>query len=269
MRRFSADYLRRTRVGMWDDSRDALADLDLPGRRRTVDVGCGTGELSGVLATETDGEVIGCDADRRLLSVARRQTGLPVVAGDATRLPFGDGVADLVVCQALLVNLSAPVEALREFRRVSSDLVAVVEPDNADVGVTSTVDSEETLERRVREAYLDGVATDVSLGDSLSDLFEAAGLDVVGTRRYHHTKLVEPPYREEHLQSAARKASGAGLSDHERELRRVLSDSEYDAVRTKWRAMGRSVVDQMRDEEYRRAEVVPFDVVVGRVPDDA
>jgi hypothetical protein len=29
--------------------------------------------------------------------------------------------------------------------------------------------------------------------------------------------------------------------------------------------MGRAVADQMRTGDYRRAEVVPFDVVVGRV----
>ncbi|MFC6725639.1 SAM-dependent methyltransferase, partial [Halobium palmae] len=49
MRRFSADYLERTREGMWEGSREALADLDLPDRDRIVDVGCGTGELTRVL----------------------------------------------------------------------------------------------------------------------------------------------------------------------------------------------------------------------------
>ncbi len=264
MRRFSADYLRHTREGMWDDSRAALSDLDLPSRERVLDVGCGTGELSRVLDAETDGTVVGVDADRSLLRVARAETDLPVLAGDATRLPFDDDTFDLVVCQALLVNLPDPAAAVGEFARVSSDLVAAIEPDNGDVGVDSTVDSEVALERRVRRAYLEGVDTDVALGDRVGDTLRDVGLRDVCTRRYHHQKRIEPPYDERHFESAARKASASALATHETELRRVLSDDEYDSLRQDWRSMGRDVVEQMKNGVYRRVEVVPFDVTVGR-----
>ena len=266
MRNFSADYLRRTRAGLWS-SRDALDALDLPSRERILDVGCGTGEFTRVLAEEAgdDCEVIGVDADPSLLRIARDETGLPVVAGDALRLPIRDDAVDLVTCQALLVNLPDPTAALREFRRVAGDAVAAVEPDNGDVAVDSTVDSEVALERRVREAYLDGVGTDVAIGDRVVETFEAAGLVDVTTRRHYHRKVIEPPYSEADLRDATRKATGAGLADHETELRRAVGD-EYDALRSAWRDMGREVVEAMQAETYRRAEVVPFDVTVGRVP---
>lgn len=265
MRRFSADYLERTRRGLWE-SREALAPLDLAGRERVLDVGCGTGELTRVLADEAPGAtVVGVDADPALLAVARAETGLPAVAGDATRLPFPDDSFDLVVCQALLVNLPDPAGGVREFAGVSSELVAAVEPNNADVAVSSTVGAEEELEREVREAYLAGVGTDVALGERTAELFREAGLDVAATRRHHHRKRVEPPYSETSLESAARKASGEGLASHEAELRRALTDEEYDALRGEWRAMGRDVVEQMQSGDYRRAEVVPFDVTLGRV----
>jgi SAM-dependent methyltransferase len=250
---------------MWADSREALVDLSLPSRERVLDVGCGTGELSRVLAEETPGEVIGVDADTDLLAVAREEANISVIAGDATRLPVPDKVADLVVCQALLVNLPDPAAALAEFARASSDLVAAIEPNNAQVGVDSTVEREVTLEQTVREAYLEGVETDVALGSQVPALFEAAGLEVLSTRRYHHHKQIEPPYSEGDLQDAARKASGAGLADHETELRRELGADEYDHLRTEWREMGRAVVEQMQAGQYRRAEVVPFDVIVGQV----
>jgi SAM-dependent methyltransferase len=250
---------------MWEGSRAALADLELASRGRVLDVGCGTGELTRVLAAESPGTVVGVDADPDLLRVAREETGVPTVAGDATRLPFSDDSFDLVVCQALLVNLPQPSRAIAEFARVSSDLVAAVEPDNAEVGVDSTVDREVALERRVRDAYVEGVETDVAPGDRVGELFADAGLTDVRRRRYYHRKSVEPPYEEGQLRSAARKATGAGLADHETELRRSLSADEYDAVRREWREMGRRVVEQMRDGEYRRAEVVPFDVTVGRL----
>ncbi|GAA0536598.1 class I SAM-dependent methyltransferase [Halorubrum ejinorense] len=276
MRRFSAEYLEHTRRGMWDDGRDALADLRLPSRERVLDVGCGTGELTRVLAAEasggesgSDASVVGVDADRDLLAVAREESDdrIGYLAGDATRLPVADGAVDLAVCQALLINLPDPTAAVRELGRVSSDLVAAVEPDNADVRVASTVVAEERLEREAREAYVDGVGTDVALGDRVREAFEAAGVTDLRTRRYVHEKRTEPPYDEPALRSAARKASGAGLADHRAELVAATSEAAYDDLRGRWREMGREVVDAIDAGEYERVEYVPFDVTVGRVRD--
>ncbi|MEZ3144541.1 class I SAM-dependent methyltransferase [Halobaculum sp. MBLA0143] len=267
MREFSADYLDRTRRGMWADSRAALADLSLSSRQRVLDVGCGTGELTAVLAEETGGTVVGVDADTELLTTARDRSRDGIdgyAAGDAVRLPFAADSFDLVVCQALLVNLPEPPAALREFARVSRDLVAAVEPDNADVAVSSTVETEASLEAEARAAFVDGVATDVTTAD-LTETFAAAGLSAVSTRRYHHEKRVTPPYSETDLEGATRKATGAALASHETELRRALSPTAYDDLRQRWRAMGRDVVEQMQTDDYERVEVVPFDVTVGRV----
>ena len=268
MRSFSPEYLRRTREGLWDRSTEALEPLALSDRERILDAGAGTGEFARVLADASPAEVICLDADTDLLDVAREETGLDAVTGDATRPPFADGAFDLVTCQALLVNLPEPAAALDAFGDLSTDLVSAVEPDNADVSVDSTVDSEVELERRVRAAYIEGVETDVAMGDRLEELFREVGLGGVRTRRHYHRKVVEPPYDRASLSAAARKASGAGLADHEAELRRVLSTDDYDALRAEWRDMGRAVVDAMRAETYRRVEVVPFDVVVGRVGDE-
>ena len=262
MRRFSEEYLTRTRSGMWtDDAREALADLDLGSARRVLDVGCGTGEFTAVLREEAPEEalVVGADRDPELLDHAAG----PVVRADALSLPFSDASFDVVACQALLVNLPDPVAALREFARVARGRVAAVEPDNAAVRVESTVDDEAALARRARERYLDGAATDVSLGDA-SAVFERAGLEDVTVRRYDFERSVEPPYSERAVRAVTRKASGAGL----RERRGVLSDGanaeELDALRESWREMGREAVRQLRDREYRRHETVPFYVTVGR-----
>ncbi|WP_128904284.1 class I SAM-dependent methyltransferase [Halorubrum amylolyticum] len=267
MRRFSADYLEHTRRGMWTDGREALTDLDLSNRRRVLDAGCGTGELTRVLDAETppDATVIGADADPALLRVAREETGLPYVVGDATRLPLSDDAVDLAACQALLINLPDPAAAVRESARVSSGLVAAIEPGNADVTVSSSVASEERLEREAREAYLEGVDTDVALGDRVREAFSAAGLEGIRTRRYVHEKRIAAPYAEPALTAAARKASGAGLADHRDELIAATSEAAYDDLRRRWREMGREVVGEIEAGEYERVERVPFDVTVGRV----
>jgi len=246
---------------MWDDSRDALADLDLGNCRRVLDVGCGTGELTRVLRAETGGTVVGLDADAGLLSAVDP----PVVRGDATRLPFAADSFDLVVCQALLINLPDPETAVREFARVASDRVAAVEPNNAAVTVESTVDAEPVLARRAREYFLDGVETDVTLGADAADVFRAAGLDVVSTSRYEQEQRIEPPYDERAMTSAREKATGEGLATNRATILDGATPDEYDDLRTAWRAMGRDVVEQMQDGEYERRETVPFFVTVGEV----
>ena len=267
VRRFSAAYLEHTRRGMWEDSRDALADLELPSRRIVLDVGCGTGELTRVLDAETPTEttVIGVDADTELLAVAREETDRQYLAGDATRLPVCDRRVDLIACQALLSNLPEPAAAVREFTRVSNDLVAAIEPDNADVSVISTVAAEERLEQAARETYLSGVETDVALGERVREAFESAGLTDIRTERYIHEKRTTPPYTEPALAAAARTASGAGLADHREELVAATSVAAYDDLRRRWREMGREIVTEMQAGEYERVERVPFDVTVGRV----
>jgi len=261
VRQFSAEYLEATREGMWADSREALADLALQTRERVLDVGCGTGELTRVLREETPGTVVGCDADIGLLAHLEP----PAVLGDATRLPFEDDSFDLVVCQALLINLPDPAAAVEELARVSSDRVAAIEPDNGAVTVESTVAAEPSLARRAREQYLDGVDTDVTLGAAVSEHFESAGLEGVRTSRYDHERTVEPPYSERALEDARRKATGDGLADDRAEIVAGDSPEAYERLREEWRAMGRDVIEQMGERAYRRREVVPFYVTVGRV----
>jgi SAM-dependent methyltransferase len=245
---------------MWAESREALAPLDLGSRDRVLDVGCGTGALTAVLREETPGVVVGFDADRDLLAHA----GQPVVQGDALTLPFPDDAVDLVVCQALLVNLPDPTAALEEFARVSTDLVAAIEPDNAAVTVSSTAGPEAALACRARKLFLDGIETDAALGADAASAFEAAGLTDVTTRRYDHEREVAPPYSEQAVEAARRKAGADDLAaDRETLLAGADAPEDLDDLRQAWRSMGRTVVEQMQAGEYRRREAVPFYVTVG------
>jgi len=259
MRRFSADYLRRTRDGMWADEREALADMELPACDRILDVGCGEGALTRVLREECPGEVVGCDRDAALLA----ELDGPTVRGDVYHLPFRDDAVDLVVCQALLVNLPEPRRAVCEFARVARGRVACIEPDNEAVSVRSTVDAESALATRARERYLEGADTDVALGDDAAGLLRAAGLSNVRTTRYDRTLVVEPPYSKSEVQAVGRKAYADGL--RARRATMAGSEEELDALRSEWRSMGREAARQLRAGEYRREETVPFYVTLGDV----
>lgn len=261
MRQFTAEYLESTRAGMWEDSLEALGELNLGDRQRVLDVGAGTGELTRVLRDQTAGTVVALDADRGLLD----HVADPRLCGDATRLPFADGSFDLVVCQALLVNLPDPAAVVEEFARISTDRVAVIEPDNSAVDIESTVEAEPTLAQRARELYLKGLETDAALG-AVPDLFEAAGLDDITVNRYEHERAIESPYSERALEGARRKASGTGIDDdRETILAGDISVESFENLRQEWRAMGREVIEQMQDGSYCQREVVPFYVTSGRV----
>lgn len=262
MGEFTAEYLAATREGMWADTREALAPLDLEGRERILDVGAGTGALTAVLREECQGQVVALDADSVLLA----DVAQPRVLGDARRLPFPDDAVDLVVCQALLANLSAPDDVIREFARVAAEAVATIEPDNAEVTVESTVEAEAPLARRARSLYLDGATTDATFG-AAREHFEDVGLADVRVTRYDQVRTVEPPYDERAVESARRKASGEGLDgDRATILAGGASPEEYDELRADWRRMGRTAIEQMAEGEYRYRETIPFYVTVGRVP---
>lgn len=265
MRRFSPGYLRDTRRGFWED-RTALEALALDDRERILDVGCGTGELTRVLRDESPATVVGIDADRALLDHADADA---LLQGDAFHLPFQDDAFDLVVCQALLINLPNPASVVEEFARVSRDLVGAIEPDNSRVSVDSTVDSEAPLADRARRAFIRGVDTDVTLGPAVPDLFREVGIEGVDITEHTLHRRTAPPYSAAGFESARKKAAASRIDDLRTTLRAGgLSAEAVDALRDEWQAMGRSVVEQMAREEYERTARIPFFVTVGRVPTD-
>ena len=90
---------------------------------RVLDVACGTGDLSRVLARAGAASVIGLDFCRPMLEIARRKgaadgRSIPFVEGDALRLPFADGAFDVVTIAFGLRNLADVEEGLRELLRI-------------------------------------------------------------------------------------------------------------------------------------------------------
>lgn len=90
---------------------------------RVLDVACGTGDLSLVLASAGEARVIGLDFCRPMLEIARGKAAsdsraVPFVEGDALRLPFADEAFDVVTIAFGLRNLAGVEEGLRELGRV-------------------------------------------------------------------------------------------------------------------------------------------------------
>jgi demethylmenaquinone methyltransferase/2-methoxy-6-polyprenyl-1,4-benzoquinol methylase len=90
---------------------------------RVLDVACGTGDLSLVLAEAGAGRVVGLDFCRPMLEIARRKAetvsrAVSFVEGDALRLPFADETFDAVTIAFGLRNLAGDADGLAELRRI-------------------------------------------------------------------------------------------------------------------------------------------------------
>lgn len=101
---------------------------------RILDVACGTGDLSLTLSETIGARVVATDFCRPMLEIAARKTAnldsdIPLIEGDALRLPFRDYSFEAATIAFGLRNLSDVERGLAELRRVlkPGGYVAVLE----------------------------------------------------------------------------------------------------------------------------------------------
>jgi demethylmenaquinone methyltransferase/2-methoxy-6-polyprenyl-1,4-benzoquinol methylase len=110
------DVLSLGQARLW---RRAVAQaLDVAPGERVLDLGAGTGTSSLPFAA-AGATVVPCDFSLGMLREGKkRHPELPLTAGDATRLPFADGVFDAVTISFALRNVHDTDAGLREMLRV-------------------------------------------------------------------------------------------------------------------------------------------------------
>jgi ubiquinone/menaquinone biosynthesis C-methylase UbiE len=112
-----------------DQAEQALLEWLLtafPTARSVLEVGCGTGHFAGWL-TEKGLKVVGLDrAPAMLAELHRRVPELPVILGDAHRLPVREGAVDVTVFVTTLEFLPDPAAALTEAVRIACQGVVLV-----------------------------------------------------------------------------------------------------------------------------------------------
>jgi demethylmenaquinone methyltransferase/2-methoxy-6-polyprenyl-1,4-benzoquinol methylase len=99
--------------------RATRAALGLRLGERVLDVGAGTGVSTEELA-RSGAYAVGADLSLGMLQAGKRtRPGVALLAGDALRLPFSDGMFDAVTISFALRNVTDPDAALRELARVT------------------------------------------------------------------------------------------------------------------------------------------------------
>ena len=95
--------------------------LALPQGQRWLDVGCGSGAFTALLAERAaPAELHGIDRSPAMLAYARERLphSVQLHEGDAAALPFSDASFDAAVMPLVIVFLDEPLRAVAEMRRV-------------------------------------------------------------------------------------------------------------------------------------------------------
>lgn len=101
-----------------DAIRARIREAAVRGRTRMLDIGCGTGNILRLAASEFD-TCCGVDvAPRMVAELKRRRSEFRLAAADAEHLPFAAGTFDLVTMYGVLHHLWRVEGALREAARV-------------------------------------------------------------------------------------------------------------------------------------------------------
>ena len=180
-------------VGRWSRvvAREFLAWLAVPPGRRWLDVGCGTGALSGtILELAEPSSVVGVDPSAGFVAYARGRVANPRAnfeVGDARALPVANAHFDVVVSGLVLnfVPANEHATALAEMRRAAR-------PGGTVAAYVWDYAGEMQLMRRFWDvaADLDPAAAALDEGrrfsicspDALTALFRDGGLDRVEVR---------------------------------------------------------------------------------------
>lgn len=177
-------------MGRWSRlvAAEFVSWLDLPPGAWVLEVGCGSGALTGALAASRSGTIVACDRSPRYLAYGRQALGgsnLLHAVAPAEALPFPDGMFHAVVSGLVLNFLADQPRALAEMIRVTrpgGTIAAYVWDYARGMEMLRRFwDAAIALDPKARDLD-EAVRFPVCHPARLAELFEGAGLTQVDTR---------------------------------------------------------------------------------------
>lgn len=175
-----------------------LSDVEFPQGARVLEVGCGTGTVTRVLARWPGvTEAVGIDLSPVFLAKARALgtgvTNLSFIEGDGRSLPFEDGSFDVIVFNITLSHMIGPERALAEAFRVLRFGGWLVVFDG-DYATTTLATSDSDPLQACADAWSAAFIHDPWLIRRLPALVRSAGFNVVRFRSYGYVEISNPHY---------------------------------------------------------------------------
>jgi ubiquinone/menaquinone biosynthesis C-methylase UbiE len=162
----------------------ALSQLQLEPGDQVVDLGCGPGTVTVLMAAAVgkSGRVIGVDVNAQMTAAADRAASQARVSDivshrtdDCTKLAFDSGIFDACYCERVFQHLSGdgPMRAAAEVLRIlkPGGRFSIIDTDWSTMSIET---SEHDLEQRVLKAWL-GRFENAASGSLLEQLATAAG----------------------------------------------------------------------------------------------
>ena len=175
-----------------------LGEVEFPPSARVLEVGCGTGAVTRLLARRPGvAEAVGVDPSPVFVAKAGKlAAGLgngSFEEGDGRALRFGDGDFDVVVCHTVLCHVPEPERVLAEALRVlrPGGTLAVCDGDYATI--TVALDACDPLQDCI-EAVKTGFLNDPWLMRRLPTLLRSVGFQQLGSRSHGYLQTDQPEY---------------------------------------------------------------------------
>jgi SAM-dependent methyltransferase len=175
-----------------------LSGVDLPPGARVVEIGCGTGAISRVLAAR-DGvaELVGVDPSPVLVARARELAGgvagLRFEVADGAATPLDDDGADLVVLHTVLSHAPDPEGLVAEAARLLRPGGALALFDGDYATMTLALGEQDPLQA-CATAFAGSYINDRWVVRRAAAMAVAAGFTDVRTRSHGYVQIDEPDY---------------------------------------------------------------------------